>query len=73
MVIDLKVTADGPSPLLESLPERRSASLSFRIVLDIKHQHTNAPYPTGLLRPRRQRPRHRRATEQRDERRRVTR
>jgi hypothetical protein len=35
MVIDLKVAADGPSPLLEPLPERRGASLSFRIVLDI--------------------------------------
>lgn len=66
MVIDLKVAADGPSPLLEPLPERRGASLSFRIVLDIQHQHANAPYPTGLLCARRKRPHRGRATKQPD-------
>jgi hypothetical protein len=43
-------TTDGPAELLESLPERRGAELSFRIVLGVRHQHADTPF--GLLRTR---------------------
>ena len=53
--------------LLKSLPERRDAGLSFRVALGEGHQHADAPHAIGLLRARRERPRSRRAAEQRDE------
>ena len=43
-------TTDGPAELLKSLPERRGAELSFRIVLGVQHQHADTPF--GLLRTR---------------------
>ena len=39
----------------------------FRIVRGRGHEHADAPHPLGLLRARRERPRRRRAAEQRDE------
>jgi hypothetical protein len=42
--------------------------LGFHIGLGVTHQHTNPLHPLGLLRPRRERPRCRRAAEKRDER-----
>ena len=48
------------------LPERCQAGLAFCITLETAHQHAEAPHPLGLLRVRRQRPRRRRAAEQRD-------
>src|SRR5215471_6763988 len=47
--------------------ERRDPGLSFRIVRARGHQHADAPHPLALLRARRERPRRRRAAEQRDE------
>src|SRR5262249_27900611 len=47
--------------------ERSDASLSFRIVCGRAHEHANAAHPLALLRPRRERPRRRRAAQQRDE------
>ena len=40
---------------------------AFRIVRGECHEHADAPHPLGLLRARRERPRRRRAAEQRDE------
>jgi hypothetical protein len=48
------------------LPKHIGASLTFRNVLGIQHQHADAPHALGLLCVRRQRPR-RRAAKQRDE------
>jgi hypothetical protein len=47
--------------------ERCDAGLSFRIIRSRVHEHADAPHPLRLLRARRERPRHRRAAEQRDE------
>jgi hypothetical protein len=49
--------------LLQLLPERRNARLSFRIVRGQIHQNADPPRPLALLRPRRERPRGRRAAE----------
>ena len=57
----------GPAQLLQPLQERRDAGLRFRIVRGCGHEHADAPHPLGLLRARRERPRRRRAAEQRDE------
>jgi hypothetical protein len=65
--IDLNIAANDPAQLLESLPERSGAELSFGIVLGVEHQHADPPHPIGLLCVRRQRPRSRRAAEERDE------
>ena len=40
---------------------------AFRIVRGCGHEHADAPHPLALLRARRERPRRRRAAEQRDE------
>src|SRR5262245_36256996 len=42
-------------------------SLCFRVALEKAHQHTDPPHPLALLRARRERPRRRRAAEERDE------
>ena len=47
--------------------ERREAGLCFRIIRGQVHEHADAPHPLGLLRVRRERPRRRRAADQRDE------
>ena len=57
----------GPAQLLQPLQERRDAGLKFRIVRGCVQEHADAPHPLGLLRARRERPRSRRAAEQRDE------
>ena len=63
--VNLHVLADGPTRLLQALQKCPDASLKFRIVCCCGQEHADAPY--RLLRARRNRPRHRRATEQRDE------
>ena len=65
--VDPEVAALNPPELLKALPERRDPSLRFRVALGIPYQRSDAPYPLGLLSPRRNRPRRRRAAEQRDE------
>src|SRR6516165_180681 len=66
-VVDLHIPADGPAQLLQSLMESREARLTFRIIGGEIHEHADAPYPLGLLRARRERPRDGCAGEQRDE------
>ena len=51
----------------QPLQERREAGLTFRIVRGCGQEHADAPHPLALLRARRERPRGRRAAEQRDE------
>src|SRR6516164_8765680 len=66
-VIDTDVLADSPTRLLKTLRKRREAGQPLRIVRLHSHQHADASHPLGLLRARRERPRDRRAAEQRDE------
>jgi hypothetical protein len=49
------------------LQEYRDAGLLFRIIRSCVHEHTDASHALRLLRARRERPRHCRAAEQRDE------
>jgi hypothetical protein len=49
------------------LQEYRDAGLLFRIIRSCVHEHAHASHPLALLRPRRERPRRRRAAEQCDE------
>src|SRR6516162_1974991 len=62
-VIDPHVAADGPSQFPQALCERRDAARCFGIVRSQVHEHADAPHPLRLLRPRRERPRDRRAAE----------
>jgi hypothetical protein len=41
--------------------------MKFRVVLSMRHQHADPPFPFGLLRAGRERPRDSRAAEQRDQ------
>src|SRR5262245_3945018 len=65
--LDLRIAAVCPTQLLQCLPERRNAGLAFGIVCGYGHKNTDPPHAITLLRPRRHRPRRRRAAEQRDE------
>ena len=65
--VDPHVAAVGPAQLLQSLQERCNTGLALRVVRCLAHKYANAPHPLGLLRPRRERPRRRRAAEKRDE------
>ena len=65
--VDPQVTADGPARLLQALQERPDTRLIFRIICGCGQEYADAPHPLGLLRARRERPRRRRAAEQRDE------
>src|SRR5262245_14338579 len=47
--------------------ERSDANLSVHIGGSPAREHADAPHPLGWLRPRRERPRHGRAAEKRDE------
>src|SRR5262245_15985587 len=66
-ILDSDVAAFYPSELLESVPECRDLGVPFWIGLGMRHQHTDARHTFALLRARCDRPRHRRATNQRDE------
>ena len=63
--VDPHVAAFAPAQLLQPLPERRHAGLTFRIVCGAGYEHADAPHPLALPRAR-ERPR-RRSTEKRDE------
>src|SRR5262245_579724 len=65
--LDLRIAAVCPTQLLQCLPERRNAGLAFGIVCGYGHKNTDPPHAITLLRPRRERPRGRRAADQRDE------
>ena len=64
--VDAKIAAFCPPQFLQPLAQGRNACLSVRIVRS-QHQDGEAPHTLRLLRARRERPRHRRAAEQRDE------
>src|SRR5262245_51337379 len=57
------VQPDCCSPLQEC----RDAGLTYRMVFGERHKRTDAPDLRGLLRARRERPRHGRAADKRDE------
>jgi hypothetical protein len=61
--IDLNVAPFHPSQLLESLAERGQVIMKFRVVLSVRHQDADPPFPLRLLRARRERPRNRRTAE----------
>ena len=65
--VDLDVAAGNPAQLRQLLHERRHADLRLRMVGGEGHQHAAAPHPLRLLRPRRERPCHRSAAQERDE------
>ena len=65
--IDPHVAADRSSPIAAAPAGTPDAGLIFRIVRGAGHEHADAPHALGLLRARRERPRGRRAAEQRDE------
>src|SRR5262245_2050815 len=65
-MINPHIVAVGPAQLLQPLLECREAYLVVLIVLGRGREHADAPHPLGLLRARRERPRHCRAAEQRD-------
>src|SRR5262249_41146789 len=69
--LDLDVAALDPPELVELLAQRRISSLSLRIALGVDQDHAQPSDALALLRARGGRPknrrRHRRAAEQRDE------
>src|SRR5262249_55403199 len=65
---DAQVAVLSPSQLLQGLLKRRNAGAPFCICVSRIHEHADASHVLRLLRPRRERPRSRRATEQRYER-----
>src|SRR6516165_7610440 len=66
-IIDAKIAALAPSQLLQPLFEGGGPGLRAGVALGQSGQNTDPPHPLALLRPRRERPRGRRAAEQRDE------
>jgi hypothetical protein len=64
--VDPHVAAVGPAQLLQRLQERRYPGSSFQVVCWKGYEHADAPNAFGL-RPRRERPRSRRAAKQSDE------
>jgi hypothetical protein len=64
--VDSEVAALCPPKLLERLPEYGDENLPFRVVLGVRHQHTDPLHPLGLLRAYRKRPRSHRTAEKSD-------
>src|SRR5262249_46399292 len=65
--VELCVDAGGPSTFSQLLPEGAHARLRFRVCRRQRHQYSDPAHASALLRARRNRPRRRRAAEQRDE------
>src|SRR6516162_1496010 len=61
--VDPDVEALRPPGLQQPLPECGGKGLSFLVALDMHHQQPDPPHALALLRPRRERPRSRRAAE----------
>jgi hypothetical protein len=61
------VATIGPTQVHKRLSERGVATLRLGIVFVAPHEHADPPHPLALLRPRRKRPRRRRATEEGNE------
>src|SRR5262245_21549805 len=66
-IVNPHVAADGPARLLQSLQKSSDTRLRFRIVRSEVREYADPPHPLRRLRPRRERPRGRRAAEQRNE------
>jgi hypothetical protein len=64
--VHVQVAAIGPTQLRKSLRKPGEVGFCLRIVFIERYQNADPPHATGLLRPRRQRPR-RRAPDNRDE------
>src|SRR6516164_7141742 len=67
MPVDAQALPLAPTQCLQALLKGRRARLSFWIILRIVHQHCDPAHPLALLRTRRERPRGRRAADERDE------
>src|SRR5262249_30899396 len=67
MIVDLNVATDCPSQLFEALLQRYRTGQTLWVTLGKWHQHADTAHTLALLRTRRERPRSRRNTEQRDE------
>src|SRR4029077_8419810 len=65
--VELNIATFDPTQFLQTLNEHRNAVLCHLIVGIQRDEYTNAPHPLRLLRACRERPRRRRAAEQRDE------
>jgi hypothetical protein len=63
----LNIPALGPSQPCQFLPESPNVRLRFRVTFRVGHQDANPPHLTGLLPPRRERPRSRRSSNSCDE------
>ena len=63
-IVDAQITTFRPSKLLKSLTESREALFHLGIILGEANQHADAPHALRLLRPRSERPRCYRTTEQ---------
>ena len=61
------IAAFAPAQLLQTSQKRRDFDACLRIALGNLNEHADAPHPLALLRPRREWPRDRRASEERDE------
>src|SRR5262249_60523682 len=66
-LFDPNMPPGDPARLREPLQKRPDPGLKFRIVRGCRQQHADPPHALALLRSRPDRPRRRRATEQRDE------
>src|SRR5262245_22842401 len=65
--VDPHIATDAPAQLLQPLQERPDTGLKFHIVRSGGQDYADEPHPLGLLRAHRERPRCRRAAEQRNE------
>ena len=65
--VDPHIATDGPARKRKPLQECCHPGLILRIICGCVQEHADAPHALGLLRARRERPRSRRAAEQRDE------
>src|SRR5207247_1741034 len=61
-LVELNIPALGPSQPCQFLPESPNVRLRFRVTFRVGHQDANPPHLTGLLPPRRERPRSRRSS-----------
>src|SRR5262249_32663508 len=67
-LLDVDIAIFDPPEILQATAERRHAELAFGVILcQPRNQHADAPHPLALLRARHERPRRRRAAEQREE------
>src|SRR6516165_4428171 len=67
MLVEPDVAAVRPAQLCELLLECANSRFVLAVALGVRHQDSDAPYPTWLLRARRQRPRSGRTANQFDE------